>query len=90
MALSWGTELWDKYPELVNHFNDGIKFLQGPIAGYIKERGELEALYAQKLIGLVKKYKPKEPKKPKKGKNSDTALVTNEEFTYVKAFREVI
>ena len=53
--------MWDKYGDLTAHTKSGIDFLDHFVAGFIKERGVLEAEYARSLRALVKKYSPKEP-----------------------------
>ena len=77
--MSWGTELWDKYPELTSHTHNGIDFLENSVATFIKERGKIEGEYANKLRTLVKRYNPKEAVRVNK----------EEEFTYVKAYKQV-
>ena len=78
--MSWGTELWDKYSELTHHTQNGIDFLENSVAGFIKERGKVEAEYAKSLRSLVKKYAPKEGSNRQQGE---------EELTHIKAYKQV-
>ena len=78
--MSWGTELWDKYSDLTHHTANGIDFLEHSVAGFIKERGKVEAEYAKSLRSLVKKYSPKEAP----GANNN-----EEEFTHIRAYKQV-
>ena len=57
--MDWGTELWDKYDDLVSHTNSGIDFLEKSVAEFIKERGRVEKLHAKNLRDLVKRFMPK-------------------------------
>lgn len=57
--MDWGTELWDKYDDLVSHTNSGIDFLEKSVAEFIKERGRVEKLHAKNLRELVKRFMPK-------------------------------
>jgi len=101
--MNWGTELWDKYDDLVNHTNSGIDFLEKSVAEFIKERGRVEKLHAKNLRDLVKRFMPK-------GVSSENTKNTNtnganresgpasiavraeadEEYTHLLAYKEML
>jgi hypothetical protein len=78
MSGSWGTELWDKYPDLTSHIQNGIDFLENSVASFIRERGKIEAEYAKSLRTLVKRYAPREVVKS-----------PDDEYTHIKGFKQV-
>ncbi len=80
--MSWGSELWDKYPELTHHVQNGIDFLENSVASFIRERGKVEAEYAKSLRALVKRYAPKEGA-------YGSSRAPDEEFTHIKAYKQV-
>ena len=53
---SWGPELWDRYPCVLNHVTRGADELSAVLAKMVKERGEVEKEYAQNIRKLVSKY----------------------------------
>ncbi|XP_077078873.1 formin-binding protein 1-like isoform X1 [Siphateles boraxobius] len=59
--MSWGTDLWDQFENLDKHTQWGIDFLER-YAKFVKERLEIEQVYAKQLRSLVKKYCPKRSK----------------------------
>ena len=77
--MSWGTELWDKYSELTHHAASGIDFLEGHVAAFIKERGQIEAEYAKSLRKLVRRFTPK----------AEANNNPNEEYTHLRAYKQV-
>ena len=100
--MDWGTELWDKYDDLVSHTNSGIDFLEKSVAEFIKERGRVEKLHAKNLRELVKRFMPKgvssgNPKNTNtNGANSESGPASiavraeaDEEYTHLLAYKEV-
>ena len=100
--MNWGTELWDKYDDLVSHTNSGIDFLEKSVAEFIKERGRVEKLHAKNLRELVKRFMPKgvssgNPKNTNtNGANSESGPASiavraeaDEEYTHLLAYKEV-
>lgn len=55
----WGTELWDRYNEVMSHVSRGGEELGTVFARFIKERAELERDYAKNMRKLVNKYTDK-------------------------------
>lgn len=55
--MSWGTELWDQYGNVLEHTQKGIDFCE-KFASFLKERCHAELEYAKSLKRLVKKYQP--------------------------------
>ena len=53
---SWGPELWDRYPCVLNHVTRGADELSAVLAKMVKERGEVEKEYAKNIRKLVTKY----------------------------------
>ena len=53
---SWGPELWDRYPCVLNHVTSGADELSAVLAKMVKERGEVEKEYAKNIRKLVTKY----------------------------------
>lgn len=78
VKMSWGEELWDKYPDLMHHTQAGIDFLENFVGNLMKDRAKVEAEYAKSLRALVKKYTPKESGRP-----------PQEQFTHVRAYKQV-
>ena len=56
---SWGPELWDRYPCVLNHVTSGGDELSVVLAKIVKERGEMEKEYAKSIRKLVTKYTSK-------------------------------
>ena len=81
--MSWGSELWDKYPELSSHSANGIDFLDHSVASFVKERGKIEAEYAARLRSLVKKYSPNHKAESVRKPNPE------DEFTHFRAYKQV-
>ena len=101
--MNWGTELWDKYDDLVSHTNAGIEFLEKSVAEFIKERARVEKEHAKNLRILVKRFMPKgvSEKNAKNSSNSNGAhsdsgpasiavrAEADEEYTHLLAYKEV-
>ena len=75
---SWGPELWDRYPCVLNHVTSGGDELSAVLAKMVKERGEVEKEYAKNIRKLVTKYTNKA-----EDKNKDV----EEQTTYNRALR---
>ena len=60
---SWGTNLWDKHKEVVEHVAEGANILMDVYAKYVKEKAELEKEYAKGLRKLIARYEPRKLKR---------------------------
>ena len=56
----WGSELWDKYDNVLREVSGGAKELETWYGGYLKERSKVEADYAKALRKIVKNFTVKE------------------------------
>jgi len=104
ITMNWGTELWDKYDDLVSHTNAGIEFLEKSVAEFIKERARVEKEHAKNLRILVKRFMPKgvSEKNAKNSSNSNGAhsdsgpasiavrAEADEEYTHLLAYKEML
>ena len=75
---SWGDELWDRYPCVLDHVTSGVDELTIVLAKMVKERGEVEKEYARNIRKLVTKYTNKT-----EDKNKDV----EEQTTYNRTLR---
>jgi len=57
--LGWGSELWDRYNEVMSHVSKGGEDLTSVYSKFIKDRAEIEREYAKNLRKLVSKYNDK-------------------------------
>ena len=56
---SWGSDLWDCYPSVVEYVTTGTNNLVAVYAKYIKEKADLDKVYAKGLRKLIAKTAPK-------------------------------
>ena len=56
---SWGSDLWDSYSSVVEYVTTGTNNLVDVYAKYIKEKADLDKVYAKGLRKLIAKYEPK-------------------------------
>ena len=71
---SWGSDLWDCYPSVVEYVTTGTNNLVDVYAKYIKEKADLDKVYAKGLRKLIAKYEPK-------------TATESEEATEISSFR---
>lgn len=69
--MSWGTELWDQFENILVHAQKGIDLCE-KFSQFTKERCSIEIDYANKLKKLVKSHLPK--------KKEDDELTTSNGF----------
>ncbi|KAI8333777.1 hypothetical protein EDC96DRAFT_451084 [Choanephora cucurbitarum] len=70
--MTFGTDLKEQIPSILNYVEDGIQSLS-QFRNFVKDRSAIEREYAQKLESLCKKYKPN-----KKSPGSDTQQQTDD------------
>ena len=74
---SWGDELWDQYPLLLNEVTKNENEITSTLMKFVKERGEMEKEYAKSIRKLVNKFTNRIDKKCQDAK----------ETSYGRAFR---
>jgi len=74
---SWGDELWDQYPVLLDEVTKNEHEITSTLVKFVKERGEMEKEYAKSIRKLVNKFTNRIDKKCQDAK----------ETSYGRAFR---